>query len=76
MRSINNAIGSSVLQQAAQLSGNLAAAKVGNANGFTDTLEQNVHIEAVFPNVTKSQEIENALNNLVNTASQRSLRKR
>ena len=76
LRSINNAIGSSVLQQAAQLSGNLAAAKVGNANGFTDTLEQNVHIEAVFPNVTKSQEIENALNNLVNTASQRSLRKR
>ena len=76
LRSINNAIGSSVLQQAAQLSGNLATAKVGNANGFTDTLEQNVHIEAVFPNVTKSQEIENALNNLVNTASQRSLRKR
>ena len=76
LRNINNAIGSSVLQQAAQLSGNLAAAKVGNANGFTDTLEQNVHIEAVFPNVTKSQEIENALNNLVNTASQRSLRKR
>ena len=76
LRSINNAIGSSVLQQAAQLSGNLAAAKVGNANGFTDTLEQNVYIEAVFPNVTKSQEIENALNNLVNTASQRSLRKR
>ena len=76
LRSINNAIGSSVLQQAAQLSGNLAAAKVGNTNGFTDTLEQNVHIEAVFPNVTKSQEIENALNNLVNTASQRSLRKR
>lgn len=40
----------------------------------SETLEQNVHIEASFPNVTKSTEIEDAINNLVNIASQRALR--
>ena len=39
----------------------------GNNN---QTLEQNVHIEASFPNVTDHFEIEQALNNLVNRASQ------
>ena len=34
-------------------------------------LEQNVHIDASFPNVQNSREIENAFNNLVNVASQR-----
>lgn len=33
-------------------------------------LNQNVHIEASFPNVQNSNEIENAFNNLINTASQ------
>ena len=41
------------------------------SGGFgTDTLEQMVHIDAQFPNVKDSKEIENALNNLVNMASQ------
>ena len=40
----------------------------------SETLEQNVHIEASFPNVTKSTEIEDAIKNLVNIASQRALR--
>lgn len=40
----------------------------------SEALEQNVHIEASFPNVTKSTEIEDAFNNLVNIASQRALR--
>jgi hypothetical protein len=35
------------------------------------SVDQNVHIEATFPNVSSSQEIEKALNNLVNAASQR-----
>jgi len=34
-------------------------------------LEQNVHIDASFPNVQNSREIEDAFNNLVNIASQR-----
>ena len=45
------------------------------ANGYngnnSSMLEQNVHIDATFPNVTNALEIENALNNLVNAASQR-----
>lgn len=35
-----------------------------------DTLEQNVHIDASFPNVQSHQEIEQAFENLVNLASQ------
>ena len=35
------------------------------------TLDQNVHIEATFPNVSNSNEIEKAFNDLVNLASQR-----
>ena len=34
-------------------------------------LEQNVHIDATFPNVQNSNEIEEAFNNLINLASQR-----
>lgn len=35
-----------------------------------ETLEQNVHIEASFPNATSHQEIEQAFDNLINLASQ------
>ena len=38
-------------------------------------LEQSVHIEASFPNVTNHSEIEEAFNNLINTASQYANRK-
>ena len=41
-----------------------------------DTLEQNVHIEASFPNVTDRSEIEEAFNTLINRASQYANRKR
>lgn len=40
----------------------------------SEALEQNVHIDASFPNVRDSREIEEALNNLVNTASQYAFR--
>lgn len=36
----------------------------------SNTMDQNVHIEAHFPNVRSHSEIEDALNNLVNRASQ------
>lgn len=39
-------------------------------NSGNQQLEQNVHIEASFPNVTQSSEIEMAFDNLVNKASQ------
>lgn len=42
----------------------------GNPGDFV----QQVHIEANFPNATKATEIENALNNLMNIASQRTNR--
>ena len=41
----------------------------------SDILEQNVHIEANFPNVESASEIKEALNNLVNLAAQRANRK-
>ena len=41
----------------------------------SDTLEQNVHIEASFPNVTNHSEIEQAFENIVNLASQYANRK-
>ena len=50
---------------------------MSGANGLltgisnTEHLDQNVHIEANFPNVTQHTEIEQAFNNLVNMASMR-----
>ena len=66
MRNITNMLGSSIL-------GKLATTTAGNFNTNigNDTLEQNVHIDAQFPNVKDSREIEDALNNLVNMASMR-----
>jgi hypothetical protein len=41
-----------------------------------EAMEQNVHIEANFPGVSSSNEIEEAFNNLINQASQYANRKR
>jgi hypothetical protein len=46
-----------------------------NVSGPSDTLDQNVTIHAEFPNVTQHSEIEEALTNLVNKASQFANRK-
>ena len=58
-----------------------ALSKIASLNNFSKglmmnnnpegVLQQNVKIEANFPNVRSSQEIENAINNLVNIAAQR-----
>ena len=64
LRNITDSIGAMMLGRLA----NITAPGVGNIED--GTLEQNVHIDASFPNVTSSQEIENALNNLVNAATQ------
>lgn len=45
-------------------------AAVGSMNSNGQALEQQVHIDATFPNVKDAKEIEAALNNLVNVASQ------
>ena len=67
MRTITDTLGNKIFNR-------LANATAGNPfgeNGFDNMLNQNVHIEAQFPNVTNSHEIEDALNNLVNMAAQR-----
>ena len=43
---------------------------LGQIQSSGNALEQNVHIEANFPNVSSTYEIESALNNLVNAATQ------
>ena len=56
-----------------QIGGILSTPSFSNvSNG---TLEQNVHIEASFPNATNHSEIEEAFSNLVNLASQYANRK-
>jgi hypothetical protein len=51
-----------------QLGGALYSPSIGTIGGG-DLLEQQVHIEASFPNVSSHSEIEEAFNNLVNQAS-------
>ena len=57
------------LQSASSQIGGILAAPRFNMNN-TDTLEQNVHIEASFPGITEHNELEQAFNNLVNQAAQ------
>ena len=57
----------------AQLGGLLSSPGFMNQN--TQTIEQNVHIEASFPGVQDRSEIEEAFNNLINRASQYANRK-
>lgn len=66
MRNLTNSLGSSILKQMASMSRTGIDGMVGG-----DVVEQDVHIDAQFPNVRDSREIENALNNLVNAAAQR-----
>ena len=46
-----------------------------NTSNEEDYLEQNVHIDASFPNVNSKREIEEALSDLVNLAAQRAMRR-
>ena len=69
MRQLALSLGESTL---ARLAGISANGSYSTENGI---LEQNVHIDAQFPNVKDSREIEEALNNLVNMASMRANRR-
>ena len=68
MRQISSSLGENTL---ARLAGVTTQGYIGNAEG--GLFEQSVHIDATFPNVQSSREIEEALNNLVNSASQRAM---
>lgn len=68
LRNITNSLGQTLMSQMANISaGNTSA--IANAVN-SDMLEQQVYIDAQFPNVKDSHEIETAINNLVNMASQ------
>ena len=75
MRGVPQSIDSHMLSRMAEMFSGTSVVNMGVAAG-NDTLEQNVHIEANFPNVTKSDEIEKAIHNLNNIASQRINRNR
>ena len=64
VRDITSNLGATLMSRMAGIS---AASAYGGDSGV---LEQNVHITAEFPNVENSHEIEDALNNLINKASQ------
>lgn len=49
---------------------NIGSQSLGQIQNSESAFEQNVHIEASFPNVSSTHEIEAALNNLVNAATQ------
>lgn len=70
LEGIVGTVGSSMLTRLANLGSGIGA-PMSDISASSDTLEQNVHIEASFPNVQNSKEIEDAFNNLVNIASQR-----
>lgn len=66
MRNITAVVGENTLQR---LSGATSGSYIANGDG-KGILEQDVHITANFPNVRSAIEIETALNNLTNAASQ------
>ena len=68
LRSITDNLGTSLFNTISAISAHGASPAWATASG--DALQQDVHITAEFPNVTNSHEIEDALNNLVNHASQ------
>ena len=72
MRSLAYSLGSSML---AKMAG-ATAQGYNNGGSGSGILEQQVHIDAQFPNVRNAAEIEEALNNLVNAASQRAMESR
>ena len=66
VRAITDNLGASLLNRMGNIAANAGAGLIGGSEG----LAQTVHIDAQFPNVTSSSEIEDALNNLVNRAAQ------
>lgn len=72
LRNVTDNIGSSLLMRMANITSGMSAPNAAAADD--GILEQNVHIEATFPDVKDATEIETALRNLVNVASQRAYR--
>lgn len=73
VRQISQTIDLNALSSAGGLSAGLHAARAGGLSN--DTLEQNVHITAEFPNATDKNEIIKAFDNVINLAAQYSNQK-
>ena len=71
IRDISNAI-----DRYASISRAIGLSLAPNIHTTESTIEQNVKIEATFPNVSNHSEIEEAFNNLVNEAAQYAYRKK
>jgi len=71
LRSITSTLGGDILDK-------LSNIKSGFSSMYesAESIEQNVHIEASFPNVNSKKEIEEAFSNLVNLAAQRAMRRK
>ena len=70
MRSIMASMSGNIISKLGKLTSNIPL--VNNSN--KEILEQQVKIQASFPNVNSKKEIEQALNDLVNLAAQRAMR--
>ena len=80
--SLSELTGTSAQHILSLLNANIAAYSAGlgelsmsGVNGLTTTIDQNVTINAAFPNATNHSEIEEAFTNLINKASQYANRK-
>ena len=71
MRSISNALNNDMFTQLLDKLSASASAMVAQETARDMLIEQDVHIEAVFPNVNVAEEIEAAFNDIIDMAAQR-----
>lgn len=75
VRSISDSLRGQALEAANSYTSDLDTAAPIITQPITQSVQQDVHIDATFPNVTDHNEIELAMNNLMNTASQKVMEK-
>lgn len=75
VRSISDSLRGQALEAANSYTSDLDTATPIVTQPITQSVQQDVHIDATFPNVTDHNEIELAMNNLMNTASQKVMEK-
>ena len=75
VRSISDSLRGQALETANSYTSDLDTTAPIVTQPITQSVQQDVHIDATFPNVTDHNEIELAMNNLMNTASQKVMEK-
>ena len=71
LSAIKSTLGDRLTQYTDRFNNNISGMEINKT--ASQKLDQNVKIEANFPNVKNANEIETAFNNLVNLASQRAM---